>query len=410
MQLANHPKTHLTYCTNIHSGEHWDEVRNQLKKHVPELKKRIAPDKPFGIGLRLSAIAAEELLKGDRLIQLKDWLQREGLYVFTMNGFPYGSFHHQRVKDHVYQPDWQTDERLEYTLNLIKILSSLLPEGIDGGISTSPLSYKPWLSNSTEREEVFQTSSRKLAQAAHAMAQINEKQGRELHLDIEPEPDCLLENTRETVAFFTDWLYPKGSNYLVDKYGLSHAEAVEMLKTHIAVCYDTCHFAVEYEDPRHTIKQFREADIRIGKVQISAALKVALAGSEAHRKTILTQLKSFEESTYLHQVIARKSDGSLTHYPDLPEALPALAQSDAQEWRIHYHVPIFTDQFDALNTTQDEIIKSLEILLETDECNHFEIETYTWEVLPEELKVDITHSIEREYRWALNCINEINTV
>lgn len=410
MQFTNQPETHLTYCTNIHPGEHWDEVWAQLKKHGPELKRRIAPDQPFGIGLRLSAIAAKELLEADRLDRLKDWLQHEGLYVFTMNGFPYGSFHRQRVKDHVYAPDWRTDDRLQYTLNLTKILASLLPEGMDGGISTSPLSYKTWLSDATEREEVFQTSSHKLAQAAYAMARVKAQQGRKLHLDIEPEPDCLLENTRETVDFFTQWLYPEGSAYLVDTYGLPQAEAVKMLKTHIAVCYDTCHFAVEYEDPKYTVEQFREADIRIGKVQISAALKVALTASEEQRKTIASQLRPFEESTYLHQVIARKPDDSLNRYRDLPDALPALAQTDAQEWRIHYHVPIFTNQFNVLQTTQSDIIKSLDVLVEAGQCNHFEIETYTWEVLPEELKADITNSIEREYRWALNCINEISTV
>lgn len=344
------------------------------------------------------------LLDSDNLQHFKQWLRDEDLYVFTMNGFPYGSFHRQRVKDQVYAPDWRTKERVEYTLRLTEILAELLPQGMDGGISTSPLSYKPWLKNKSEEEEAFRQGSVNLAEVAYRMAAVEEEQGKELHLDIEPEPDCLIENTRETIDFFEHWLFPVGSDFLAEKFKLSSSEAERMLRNHIRVCYDTCHFAVEYEEPQATLAQFKEAGIKIGKVQISAALKVQLDENEQQRKEIGSRLKAFEEDTYLHQVIERRADGSLYHYNDLGEALPYINAGEAEEWRIHYHVPIFVDQFNELNSTQDDIIRSLKLLQDDEDCHHFEIETYTWEVLPDKLKTDVVDSIEREFRWTLNLL------
>ncbi|MEX0995039.1 MAG: metabolite traffic protein EboE [Balneolaceae bacterium] len=276
MELEKYPGCHLTYCTNVHPGESWQEVWIQLKENLPELKRRLSPGKPFGIGLRLSADAAVELLESDKLNRFKEWLTQEGLYVFTLNGFPYGSFHRQRVKDRVYMPDWRTDERVEYTSNLIAILAELLPENLDGGISTSPLSYKYWLDEQAEKQEVFRISSKNFAHLALEMANIQNDRGCELHLDIEPEPDCLIENSRETIDYFLNWLLPVGSEYLLEEFGIPEEKAIDILLNHIRLCYDTCHFAVEYEDPVQAIENLSEAGIRIGKTQISAALKVAL--------------------------------------------------------------------------------------------------------------------------------------
>jgi len=403
MQLTDHPEKHLTYCTNIHPGESWNDVFNQLKNAVPELKNRISPSNPFGIGLRLSGRAASTLLEGDRLKRLKDWLQSEQLYVFTMNGFPYGDFHGTRVKDNVYAPDWSDKKRVEYTLNLIKILSQLLPKNMDGGISTSPLSYKFWAKNSLSEEDTFRKCSQNLALIAYKMNQIAVEEQKDLHLDIEPEPDCLLENSRETVNFFQNWLLPEGCTFLSEQFGLKPKEAEAMLKKHIAVCYDTCHFAVEYEKPSQAIERLTKADIRIGKMQISAALKLDFSNN-FNRNQMLNQLNAFEESTYLHQVIERQEDGTLFQYRDLSEALNHIQKPGIEEWRIHYHVPVFVDKFNMFNSTRDDIIQSWVASKKIDDCHHYEIETYTWEVLPEKLKSNLIDSIEQEFQWVLKMI------
>lgn len=407
MQLKKYPLFHLTYCTNIHPGEQWGDVLGQLKAHIPDLKQRLAPDRPFGIGLRLSSRAATELKSGDRLDEFRQWLEQVDCYVFTMNGFPYGNFHRRRVKDLVYSPDWRTDERVAYTIHLAEILAELLPGGIDGSISTSPISYKYWLRQDSLKEQAFRKGSQNLARVAYALAGIRRKKDKLLHIDIEPEPDCLLENSRETIDFFRRWLLPVGGAFLTEEHGLDPAEAEAMLKEHIRLCYDTCHFAVEYEDPEEVFRDMETAGIRVGKVQVSAALKVRLPGPAGGRRRIKRQLQNFDESTYLHQVVERREDGSLFRYRDLDQALPHIFEEQAREWRIHYHVPLFVDAFGGLNSTQPDIRKSLDVLKENAAlCRHFEIETYTWEVLPEELKKGSADSIEREFKWVLNEFQE----
>lgn len=392
---------HLTYCTNIHPGEAWQEVFANLKKYVTELKARLAPNKPFGIGLRLANVAARELLEGDNLTHFQNWLTQENLYVFTLNGFPYGGFHNKVVKDQVYAPDWSKQERLDYTLRLVKILAALLPEGMDGGISTVPLSYKPWLSDKANRESVLKAGSIHLASVAAEMVRIREETGKLLHVDLEPEPDGLIENTVEVIDFFKEWLLPVGGNYLAEILGISQELAEVYLLDHVRICYDTCHFALEYEDPTSVFADFQAAGIQIGKIQLSAAVQVNLPENAEKRRIIAERLRPFAESTYLHQVIERDADGTLHHYPDLVTALPYLEKSTAQEWRTHFHVPIFIHDYKLLQSTQDDIVNVLDLLRTNAACKHLEIETYTWDVLPPEMKIDLLASIQREYEWVL---------
>lgn len=402
MQLQN---IHLTYCTNVHPGESWRDVFANLEKYIPELKARLAPDKPFGIGLRLSAQAASELLKSHYLAQFQTWLQQNNSYVFTLNGFPYGGFHHQVVKDKVYAPDWRSRDRLNYTLQLTQILAALLPEGIDGGISTLPLSYKLWFTQDCT-DDVFKSATRNVAAIAAEMIRIRETTGKLLHLDLEPEPDGLIENTTEVIDFFHSWLLPIGGSYLAETLEISQTVAEDLLREHIRVCYDTCHFAVEYEDPKTVFIRLQSAGISIGKIQISAAIRVTLPENITQRQAIADKLSSFAESTYLHQVITRSHDGTLQHYSDLSTALPHLEQSTAQEWRTHFHVPIFIHDYQTLQSTQDDIVEVLN-LLEKHPCHHLEIETYTWDVLPPAMKLDLLASIQREYEWVLQLATKV---
>ena len=395
---------HLTYCSNIHPGETWREVKQNLTAYLPELKRRLSPELPFGIGLRLSDLASRELLEQNQLEPFRAWLESENLYVFTINGFPYGGFHHRVVKDNVYAPDWSKPERLDYTLRLIDILSTLLPPGIDGGISTLPLSYKPWWVDDKEaREIVFAVSTQHLAQITAKLVALEQHQGQQLHIDLEPEPDGLLENAAEVIAYFNDWLLPVGGSWLRKELGISQTLAEQHLLTHIQVCYDTCHFAVEYEQPQQVFEQFNAVGIKIGKAQLSAALRIELPNDVEKRQWMATQLEAFAESTYLHQVIERHSNGNLKQHSDLQHALPHFISSDAEEWRTHFHVPIFVEKYQAFQSTQNDIHAFLSVLKHID-CSHIEIETYTWDVLPPEMKLDMLTSIQREYEWVLDTL------
>lgn len=403
MLLTN--KQHLTYCTNIHRGESWAEVFNYLKKYTPEVKARVSPDSDFGIGLRLSDQAGKALLEGTNLDDFKTWLKKNQLYVFTLNGFPFGHFHKQKVKDHVHHPDWTKQERVDYTRRLFKILAEILPEGMEGGISTSPISYKLWWNHDDKAlDEVFEKGTDHLLTIVKYLIETAQATGKKMHLDIEPEPDGLLENTAGVVDFYQQWLIPRGIVFLKEHFGFEPAEAERRIKDHLQICYDVCHFAVVFEEPATVFEAFESAGIKIGKIQISAALKARF--SEDHRRTdrILEDFRQFDEPIYLHQVVGKDHNGRKIQYNDLPHAIKQFGEINFREWRSHFHVPVFLDKYDELESTREDILKVFSINKKRPLSNHLEVETYTWEVLPKALQVDLNTSISRELAWVLNNI------
>ncbi|WP_020530835.1 metabolite traffic protein EboE [Flexithrix dorotheae] len=405
MKLTNN--YYLTYCTNIHAGESWKEVKESLENFLPKIKEKSSPNQPLGVGLRLSGKASEEILTDNHLAEFKAWLSANDYYVFTLNGFPYGGFHNTRVKDDVHKPDWTTTDRLDYTKRLFDVLSVLLPENQpDGGISTSPASYKYWYKTEEELNEAFKQSVIQYAEVAIYLAEIKALKNQNLHLDIEPEPDGLIENTQETIDFYKNWLIPVGSAHLVKTIGISPEEAKRVIMEHIQICYDVCHFAVEYEEPQSVFEAFEKEGIKIGKIQISAALKAHLPKDQPERKLVEGAFLPFVESTYLHQVIAKKEDGKLINYNDLPAALENFYQPDITEWRTHFHVPIFLKEYGKLYSTQDEIEKVLAYIQTNHITNHLEVETYTWEVLPKDIQINLADSISRELNWVKDTFNQ----
>ena len=390
MKLAH---SHLTYCTNIHPAKGFPEVWESLKRHALPLKGSLSPDAPFGIGLRLSGDESRELLAGATLAEFKTWLGENGLYVFTMNGFPYGPFHGEAVKAQVHAPDWRTDERVAYTLRLADILAELLPEGVTGGISTSPLSYKAWINENDTA--TWQKLTENVVRVAEYLSRLHAERGVMIHLDLEPEPDGLLENMAELIQFFETRLLRSGADMLAERLGVAVKTAKETLLGHIQVCFDTCHVALAYEDPAEVLARLQASGIRVGKVQLSSALELAPVSASETEQT----LAPFDEPVYLHQVIQQNRDGTLTHFPDLPQALAALPQAGAERWRVHFHVPVFLDRTEAFGTTQETILKTLALYRKNPFTAHFEVETYTWSILPEALKLELTASIGRELSW-----------
>ena len=406
MKLHPNSPHHLTYCTNIHPGEDWDTIFTNLKTYIPQLQTHLAPHQPFAIGLRLSDRATRQLLNGDRLSQLRTWLHHQNAYIPTLNCFPYSDFHNRVVKDRVYAPDWASRDRLDYILRAMTLLSQLLPDGLDGNISTVPISYNPWWHDRpTERNSMLTQSCAHLAQCALEMATLHQQTGTLLHLGLEPEPDAVLTRAEDVITFFNQHLLPQGSTWLTNQ-GLTRSDAETLLRTHIRLCYDTCHFAVEFEDPADVLTRFHQEGIRIGKIQLSAALQVPIPSDRPLRQQLHQHLTPFAESTYLHQVVTQplqtpQSPPSRHSYPDLQDALPHLPDCGDREWRIHYHVPIFAADYPHFHSTQADITQTLAHLHHCPDCHTLEIETYTWDVLPPHLRLDITQSIQREYEWVL---------
>lgn len=393
MQLALPGSPHLTYCTNIHAGETWGEIEDALHRILPGVKQSIAPDRAMGVGLRLSAIAADELATDSAaMARLRAFLADGGFYVFTVNAFPFGRFHGQRVKEQVYEPDWRTQERLAFTMRVADILGELVPEGLESSISTVPGGFRPNISSVQDIDHVRAA----LVQCAAHLYRIRSATGRSIVLALEPEPACFLETTQEAIGYFTEHLFAHRSQAdFASRVGISIEAASAALRHHLGLCFDVCHSAVAFEDVDATLADVEAAGIRIAKIQLSAALKV-VSVSPANAQTLL----AFDDGVYLHQTVESR-DGVLTRYTDLPEALIPLRGGDAGgEWRIHCHVPVFVDRFNDLQSTQENLRQVLARCRARAVSPHLEVETYTWSVLPSELRhADIGGDIARELAW-----------
>jgi hypothetical protein len=397
----------LTYCTNIHPGESWDDHLAALKENVPPIKKRLSPDKPFAIGLRLSHVASQALARKENLDNFKKWLDDNQCFLTIINGFPYGSFHRAKVKDHVHTPDWITQDRVLYTIQLFKILSGLLPKGMDGGVSTAPLSYKHWHSEiKEERLHAIEIATENVLKVVEELVRLRKATGQLMHLDIEPEPDGLIGNGPEFLSWYKKNLLPQGITYLKEAVGLSADEAVAAMHDHVQLCYDICHFAVGFENHASIISEIQSQKIKVGRIQISAALKGAMATEPDDRREVINAFRQFNESTYLHQVVARQHDGTFIRYPDLPEALADAKNPEVREWRSHFHVPLFVEDYGALQSTQVDIQQVLSIHKQKPFSHYLEVETYTWEVLPDKLKLPIRESIIRELEWVTELLEK----
>jgi len=373
------PLGHLAYCTNIHPAESWEETFGVVSTHAMQVRERLgARDRPFAIGLRLSARAARELLAGDRLARFRDWLDAGNAYVFTINGFPYGDFHGTRVKENVYRPDWTDPARLEYTKELFTIVSELAPEGFAGSVSTLPGSFKAFAAD----EAIIRQHLVELADFVEALSEVS---GRDLHLGLEPEPLGHFENTEETLRFFDRLLAEAGDH--------------ERLKRRIGINYDCCHFALEYEDARSSLAVLRREGLRISKIHLSAALAL-----DPREPSAVGAVQPFDEPTYLHQVMERHPDGRIRRHADLPEGIEAFRRgSDAEQWRIHFHIPLDADPAPPLRSTRVQAEEVLRLCsADPGICEHFEIETYTWGVLPPEMQRPVEEQIAAEYRWVLS--------
>ena len=386
--------SHLGYCTNIHPGESWNEIRDNLRRHVPAVKRRVSPDGPFGLGLRLSAAAAEALEEPRTLQEFDDFLRDQDLYVFTINGFPYGSFHGTRVKEAVYLPDWRDEARLEYSNRLARLLARWVPESSDdcGSISTVPGAFKANASTDAAKAAIAD----RLIRHAAELARIESRTGRHLVLALEPEPCCMLETIGETVDFFRSHLHgATAALRLAQLARCSVPQAETALRRHLGVCLDLCHAAVEFEDPRDCIRRLREAGICIAKVQVTAGLRLPRVDASS-----VGSLREFADEVYLHQVVERGESG-VRRYIDIDEAIEAGRWRDGRcEWRVHFHVPVFVEAFENFASTQGFVRESLRLHAERPLSRHLEVETYTWTVLPPQHRsLPIDDAIGRELLW-----------
>ena len=369
---------HLTYCTNIHAGQSWQDIRASLDEYVPAIKSTIAQSQPMGIGLRLSGEAAAVARQPEALASFRDQLSVLGAYVFTINAFPFGPFHGVRVKEDVYLPDWRDRERVAFTANSAAVLAGILPDGIEGSISTVPGAFKP----NGRSSEAVAAMARNLMMAVADLVDLKRRSGKHIALALEPEPCCFLETTDESIAFFEGALLkPETLDVLGGITGVGRSEAEILLRRHLGICYDVCHGSVEYEDTVAALDRLLAAGIAIPKIQLSAAMRIP-----AMTKGLINAVMRYNDGVYLHQSIVRSGD-NLSRHVDLPDAVTAFGEGQADgEWRIHCHVPVFLADLGEISSTRSDLVATLAALRQRTRSSHLEVETYTWDVLPDDVR------------------------
>jgi sugar phosphate isomerase/epimerase len=337
---------HLGYCTNVHAGEELPEIMAQLDAHAVTARRLLGVSR-LGVGLWLAAPAAAQLAADPGAVAaLRRDLDARGLEVVTVNGFPYQAFHAPVVKLAVYQPDWLTEARMEYTVNLAWILAGLLPDdAARGSVSTLPLAWRsPW----TERHSLVVRN--RLAVLAERLAGVHARTGRHVRVAFEPEPGCVVESVAQAAA-----------------------ELAGVDPEYLGVCLDLAHLACAWEEPGAALALLASAGLPVVKVQVSAAL----GADDPAEAATSAALHRYAEPRFLHQT--RSAAGPAAD--DLPEALEAGLPGP---WRVHYHVPLHAAPQPPLHATVDVLRSALAVLLGGDSarCDHLEVETYTWNVLP----------------------------
>lgn len=363
----------ITYCMNVHCGEDLRAVRKALEEVTLPLKDALCLPGVMPVGLRLGVEAAKALRVPEQVRRFATFLQRNRLGVIGINGFPYGTFHDTEVKAEAYHPDWNSDSRVLYTRDLFYTLSHLpaAPLGDDHSLSvtTVPLGY--------ERDgDITERMLHNLCDMALFLRKLEGFTGQRLCLALEPEPDCLLESTRTVIDFFERlWQFREWSPTYQDYIGL---------------CFDTCHFAVGYEDPLNALRSIVSANIPVARIQVSAALEFTQYATEA-------DFLPFLDSTYMHQTRRRELDASLTCFPDLTrDMLPEIVGSRG---RIHYHVPLSWKGEGGLSSTRATLTPAFWRYVRAGGWP-LELETYAFFVYPNYLRQKtLSESLLEDLLW-----------
>jgi hypothetical protein len=384
---------HLTYSTLVHQSDTWEQLWASVQRYLPAVKARVAPDQRFGVCLRTSAPTAAALAADPaQRAQLRQYLADQDLYLYTANAFVYGVFKQQVIKEEVYEPDWRTEERLQYTLQVADLLAALAPAGVSPSIQTAPLGFKPRVTG----DDVVQAYTTNVLRVVAHLVRLHQETGTVVTLGLEPEPRCFLETTTETIAYFTEHLYTEAAaTALARLSGLPPVEAAAAIRRHLGVVFDIGHQAVGFEDIPASLHALVAAGVPIVKLQEAAAMYMPAVTQQT-----VDALQAFAKTIYLSQTCQRK-DGQTTWFLNLEDAFADWYQHPGpREWRTHFHVPVFLDDLGAFGTTRFALEQALAVHKQTPLSTHLEIETYTWDVLPSHLKTgDIVDYVSREIDW-----------
>ena len=384
---------HLTYSTLVHPGDDWEQIWSSVRTYLPKVKANVSPNQKFGVCLRTSAPTIAALSADPSKVDtLKSFFADNDLYLYTANAFVYGVFKNQVIKEEVYEPDWRTEDRTQYTMNVATLLAAVAPEGINPSIQSAPLGFKPRVTG----DDVVEAYTTNVIRVVAHLVKLHKDTGKMVTLGLEPEPRCYLETTDETVTYFTKELFSgKTAQRLAKMTGLNEADAAEAMRKHTGVVFDIGHQSVGYEDIPASLQKLVDNDVQIVKLQEAAAMHMP----DVTQKTV-DALQAFAKTIYLSQT-CQKKDGKTTWFLNLEDAFEDWYKNPGpREWRTHFHVPVFLTDLGAFGTTRFALEQALAFHKKNPLSAHLEIETYTWDVLPDHLKTgDIVEYVTRELEW-----------
>lgn len=346
------PAPGLTYCGNVHAAADLDAWLATLARFAAPVAAASGESRPFPLGVWWpAALAARLAAEPAARARVRAELDALGLRIATLNVFPHGDFHGERVKERVYRPDWASEARVSYTLDAAHAAAALVAPGTMLPLSTLPLGFGGG-------DLVAMRAN--LARVATALATIEAATGVCCVLALEPEPSCLVETAAEAIACVQ---------------AVRRAHASTAVERHLGVCLDLCHLAVMGEDPLAAMAQLAAAEVPVAKIQVSACLEVRGAGG-------LARLLAWDEPRYLHQTVGILPGGGRVCALDLDEVRRRQAEFAAASLvRAHFHVPVFWDEDGDFGSTRRSLTETLRAMA-TLRLPLLEVETYTWHVLP----------------------------
>ncbi|MGW7686057.1 metabolite traffic protein EboE [Kribbella sp. NPDC054772] len=358
---------HLGYCATVHPATDLDDLIAGLDGCAGAVRSALGVP-VLGVGLWFPHRLADRLANSPAsLSKLRRSLHRNRLEVVTLNGTPHTNFTEKVVGSKLYCPDWTEPERLRYTLDLIDVLADLLPsDATYGSISTTPLAWRvPW---SRARNRAAREAFDRVEQH---IARTETRTGRKIRIAVETEPGCVLEMVGQAAAWLDRYTSPYGG------------------ASRIGVGLDTCHLAVQFEEPAESFELLRRAGVDVVKAQLAVA-PTLVDPYDAAGRYLLGRLGS---AKYLRQV--REWGG-----PGVDDVAQANDLSGHTAWRMHAHLPAHAAPPDPLSVTTGVLDDCLTRLVGGGHplTHHLESEVYAWPRAPKSQQ-GLAKRVAKELAW-----------
>jgi len=390
----------LAYSTNVHRGEGLGDIYRFMTEFTVPIARRVFGGGESGLELCLGSRSSRELSRRKNLEAFRTFLGENRLALFSVNAFPLLDFHAARVKERVYRPSWDEPERSRATNRIAGILAALLPEGVQGSISTLGGIFRP----RGHDPPTFRRLAAGYLKTLESLARLEAETGKTIVLAVEPEPDTTMETARDVIDFFEAYLFPVARE-VWRRRGISRSQCESILRKFFTVNFDTCHFSVLFRDLVGSLHELERAGLGVGKIHATSAISLC---NPYDAPAAYARFRGMQEPRYFHQFCGRDESGVIVwrglDLDALPRRLVRGRHPYVSELRSHYHVPLCLGSWNRLDTTRDETRALVVETVRRRLCSQFVVETYTWPILRGEAR--LVEGISREISWLRGALGE----